>query len=102
MNPAENSYRPLRRVLEDLIRHQDGVRLRGLLAGIGLPALGPDLEPADLLLRAIESPFDANLGRRLAHLLAPLVDQEADVRELRPSRARLVGSSVVVSASAGD
>lgn len=74
MIPAENSYRQLRHTLEDLVRRQDRVLLRALLSGRELPALGQDLEPAQLLLRALETPsFDANLARRLAQLTTPLV-----------------------------
>ncbi|AGA89353.1 hypothetical protein Thimo_0498 [Thioflavicoccus mobilis 8321] len=93
MNLAENSYRILRRELEDLVQRQDRLRLRALLAGEDLPALGPDLEPAELLLRAIEVPsFDANLARRLARLLTPLVDEQRGASTL--GMARLATASV--------
>lgn len=78
MNPTEQRHHHLRALLADLVHRQDGARLRELLAGRGLPAVGPDLRPADLLLGAVESPpDDADLRRRLAACLAPLVTAAA-------------------------
>jgi len=79
MTPVQQSLTRLRRELETLARADDSDRLRGMLAGADLPALGNDFRPADLILKALEIPqFDANLALRLARTLAPVVDQETE------------------------
>ncbi|MFA6972342.1 MAG: hypothetical protein WC208_13220, partial [Gallionella sp.] len=58
--------------------------LQALLSGAGLPALSRDAEPAEQIYDALESGNHyASLARRIAHLLASLVQRRADVLEQR-------------------
>ena len=58
--------------------------LRALLSGAGLPALSRDAEPAQQIYDALESgEHYASLARRIAHLLASLIQSRAEALEQR-------------------
>ncbi|MEG7525389.1 MAG: hypothetical protein M3H12_20280, partial [Chromatiales bacterium] len=77
MNPVELAYQRVRLDLEAMLQRHDADRLRSMLRGEGLPAIGSDIEPAEQIMLALEVPrFDANLARRLAHMTTPLVDEQ--------------------------
>ncbi|RLJ20526.1 hypothetical protein DJ031_05760 [bacterium endosymbiont of Escarpia laminata] len=82
MNPVELAYQRVRLDLEAMLQQHGADRLRGMLQGEGLPAIGSDIEPAEQIIQALEiPPFNANLARRLAHMMTPLVDGQSQVMQ---------------------
>ncbi|WP_165741704.1 hypothetical protein, partial [Candidatus Thiosymbion oneisti] len=69
MTPAELVLADIRRTLQEIARAGDGERLRRLLRGRELPALGGGEEPAMQIIQALElPPYDADLTRHVGRL----------------------------------
>lgn len=78
MNDLDPAIACFAELLKETVEAGEARRLRGMLSGRELPALGGDLEPADVIQRALlGSPEYPALSRRLGHLLASVVRQEA-------------------------
>ncbi len=94
MNPVELAYQRVRLDLEAMLQQHDADRLRDMLRGEGLPAIGSDIEPAEQIIQALEiPPFNANLARRLAHMTAPLVDEQR--QSVQQQRAKPAASEAL-------
>ncbi|MCB2263143.1 MAG: hypothetical protein LGR52_09435, partial [Candidatus Thiosymbion ectosymbiont of Robbea hypermnestra] len=71
MTPAELALATIRRTLREIARQGDGERLRRLLRGQELPALGGGEEPAERIIQALElPPYDVDLTHRIGRLCA--------------------------------
>ena len=71
--PARHPLYGVRSRLAEIVRERDAAGLAGLLRGEGLPALGGDPDPADLVHEAMGlPPFEAELDGGLAELTASL------------------------------
>ncbi len=73
MTPAQLALASIRSTLQEIARTGDGERLRRLLRGRELPALGSGEEPAIQITQALEFyPYDAELTRHIGHLCTDL------------------------------
>ncbi|RLJ19782.1 hypothetical protein DJ030_08450 [bacterium endosymbiont of Escarpia laminata] len=103
MNPVELAYQRVRLDLEAMLQQHDADRLRGMLQGEGLPAIGSDIEPAEQIVFALEIPrFDANLARRLAHMTTPLVDEQSQAMQQQLAESAQAVASAGTSAATSE
>ena len=79
MNDLDPAVAYFAELLKEIVEAGDARRLRGMLSGRELPALGGDVAPADVIQRALlgSSEYPV-LSRRLGHLLASVVNEEAN------------------------
>lgn len=77
MTATDPALAQLARSLESLAWSGEPSQLRDYLSGRRLPAIGGDLDPAEVILRAI-SLQPAEVRKGLARLLAPLISEEAE------------------------
>lgn len=103
MNDLDPAVAYFAELLKETVEAGDARRLRGMLSGRELPALGGDLEPADVIQRALlGSPEYPALSRRLGHLLASVVRQEAsgltDPSQIPAGQRRLLLSILYLAA----
>jgi len=69
MTPAQLARTAIRRTLEEIAHNGDGERLRGLLRGRELPALGSGKEPATQIIEALNfPPYGTGLSHDISHL----------------------------------
>ena len=73
---ATSPFHPLSESLTTLTQSADASTLSAHLQGQGLPAIGGDNEPAEIILRALgEAPSPRELAARLASVLAQVIDE---------------------------
>jgi|GEM_PF-1227562 len=105
MNITDAAHSYLRSQLEEIVNSGNLAALQALLQGIGLPAMGEEYEPAERIMRALESDQRyAVQGERLAQLLASLVHQSAEQcdRRITALSANMVSDGGIVAAYPGN
>ena len=75
MTPSDPALRLLSADIKETVELRNLSRLAELLRGRRLPAVGDDLSPADVLLRALWQLEDLEIARRLSPLVAELIDR---------------------------
>ena len=93
MNITETANAFLYNRLVIIAKNGNAEALQSLLAGIGIPALARDDEPAEQIFNALESGGSyGTFARRITHLLARLLHQRAESME---SRLAAIGGAAI-------